>query len=248
MARRHRLNRGFTLIELLVVISIIALLIAVLLPALSQARKTAKSMQCLANLKQIGTSVFMYAEDFDNKLPLGLVTAPTIPIANATAWSTLLDGYLANGGMTYVLNPEYSDIFRCPDAAKPEGKVHYSAHPRMFPDITNSSIKEAYNIARIKRGSEVVMIMDGAQTGTGQNLGHATATAYGPWPIQNVYDPADATNGQQANAGINTDDALNAGFFRWRHAANTACNFVYADGHAATNKPEQVLRRNIRAD
>jgi len=55
-----RKKRGFTLIELLVVISIIALLIAILLPALSAARKTAQTAKCMSNLKQIATGVFAY--------------------------------------------------------------------------------------------------------------------------------------------------------------------------------------------
>ena len=53
-------KKGFTLIELLVVISIIALLIAILLPALSQARKTAMTAKCMSNLKQIATGTFAY--------------------------------------------------------------------------------------------------------------------------------------------------------------------------------------------
>lgn len=53
-------KKGFTLIELLVVISIIALLIAILLPALSAARKTAMTAKCQSNLKQIATGLFAY--------------------------------------------------------------------------------------------------------------------------------------------------------------------------------------------
>src|SRR5690606_24840208 len=77
MARHHGVA-AFPLIELLVVISIIALLIGILLPALSQARATARAMQCLANERQLGTLVFTYANDFDGRLPYGFrSTAPT---------------------------------------------------------------------------------------------------------------------------------------------------------------------------
>ena len=54
---------GFTLVELLVVISIIALLLSILMPALSQVKKKAQSVICRSNLKQIGTGSLMYAQN-----------------------------------------------------------------------------------------------------------------------------------------------------------------------------------------
>jgi prepilin-type N-terminal cleavage/methylation domain-containing protein len=64
-----RTKRAFTLIELLVVISIIALLMGILLPALSRARELAKRAVCGSNVKQIGVAIFSYIGDYDDKLP-----------------------------------------------------------------------------------------------------------------------------------------------------------------------------------
>ncbi len=67
---------GFTLIELLVVIAIIAILAAMLMPALSQARERAKSSNCISNLKQCAQAQLLYAADFKNYVPAVLTWAP----------------------------------------------------------------------------------------------------------------------------------------------------------------------------
>ncbi len=91
---------GFTLIELLVVISIIALLVGILLPALGAARKSAKKAQCLSQLRQIATGIVNYTGGWDDRLPL-------IPgFGRQGEQIEMLDTYMSTS----------KDIYICPSA------------------------------------------------------------------------------------------------------------------------------------
>ena len=66
---RNSVRTNFTLIELLIVIAIIAILAALLLPALNKARQKANSIRCISNTKQLGTSMQMYVDDNNGWFP-----------------------------------------------------------------------------------------------------------------------------------------------------------------------------------
>lgn len=72
-------KKGFTLIELLVVVSIIALLVSILLPALGKAREQAKSAYCKSNWKQLGMVFVYYAEQYNGFCPMNRSSSPTAP-------------------------------------------------------------------------------------------------------------------------------------------------------------------------
>ena len=96
-------RRGFTLIELLVVIAIIAILAAILFPVFAQAREKARTISCTSNLKQLGTAVAMYVQDYDEHFPFG------------RNWTT----YTNPCGNKFQINPYLKNnaVWQCPSDA-----------------------------------------------------------------------------------------------------------------------------------
>ena len=96
----RRSSHGFTLIELLVVIAIIAILASILFPVFARAREKARETTCKSNLRQLGLSIRMYADDYDGNMP----------IANA---QPSVDGA---PGLPAIIEPyvKNTQIYRCP--------------------------------------------------------------------------------------------------------------------------------------
>jgi prepilin-type N-terminal cleavage/methylation domain-containing protein len=103
---------GFTLIELLVVIAIIAILAAILFPVFAQAREKARGISCLSNLKQLGTALRMYVQDYDERM-FASGQLPTMPATAADGTNIVR---MVGGGTSYFMQPyiKNQQIFICP--------------------------------------------------------------------------------------------------------------------------------------
>ena len=166
MAYRHR---GFTLIELLVVIAIIALLMGILMPALSRVRKQARTVYCLNSLRQIGLTMHAYAQSNDDFIPRAL--------DHQVKWILAFMPYL---GAEYEQVYDYRevDVYQCPSFPRSgqgsnghlnaDQTVDYVVNAWDFdePGLTNTNQgnqkDEPTQLSSIRQASERIYLADNA--------------------------------------------------------------------------------------
>lgn len=232
----HRLleKRGFTLIELLVVISIIALLIAVLMPALGAAKRAARGMSCLSNQRQIGVLLISYTVDHDGTVH---------PYRNWYKWQDPVDA-------SKMIDPQstasywgvaYADrglgareMFACPDATISgsdavsaslrdttfaEGAIYNaysfnglgSSGTQNGPFFTGRENTPAKNITLVNNASSTIVAHDGFES-----------MMEGTNDILSVYPSIFQWRGPEEN------------FQFRRHGNGNRTNVLWLDGHAST--------------
>lgn len=228
----RRTNReGFTLVELLVVIGIIAVLVGILLPALSKARSSAKTLKCLSNLRQLGIATAMYAGEQKNYLPY-----PTTTLGEGLLWYNALDPYLqvqeANDRSGVAGGRNYKRWKQCEVFESfPEGKgtgsqdatTEFSRTYKMNSMLRHNNPYSPARVTEVKRSSEFVYIGDGISLDITGEI------------------PSQWENGQfsmEVNDSTEANPAL-------RHSGGGA-NILFVDGHAQT-VVLKTITKNLRA-
>ena len=218
MKKNHVFSRkSFTLIELLVVIAIIAILAAMLLPALNQARQKAHDIKCTSNLKQLGTYMAMYIDQSDGRIPssntnlggdgyrgkwqdvLMQLYAPSIP----------QDDYC-------FVDSDKNDLprgpFACPSSEarnRQEGSFHYAINSGGYASGLKGASPQM-TITQIKSPSQRAALMDINYTRK--------------W----------------MNPSAESRDELKSTDREWRHQGQNGINVCFADGHCESRHQRSI--------
>ena len=243
--RSRRMKRhAFTLIELLVVISIIALLIGILLPALANARVSARTLTCLTDLKQVGVVYEIHRQDHD-----GYMLAPIVS-GNRWAW---------------YLSKEYPEGTNRPKTANSDVAVSLLICPE-DEEPFNAPAPNNYAFYKLEQGGSYKYNMDAYSKGPrGWRSQGENRTTWDPNDDASWYGERDTLIVQPSNHAVlwDNDGPRISGLPNWTYRFDRDTwssglpdperhggvgNILYLDGHAASSQPEDITVDMVRWD
>jgi prepilin-type N-terminal cleavage/methylation domain-containing protein/prepilin-type processing-associated H-X9-DG protein len=243
MHRRY-IAKGFTLIELLVVIAIIAILAAILFPVFAQAREKARQIACLSNTKQLALGVQMYAQDYDECLPVAGYNAQC-----RGRWQHQIYPYVKNAQLFTCPNfannpwsPNLSNYTGPADSACPGVTIQVAQSDRggygwnyALQGDSGGQLgmplhrASGYSMARIQKPADTIIISEtGLGTGTGPGAGWAVMAADPRLPYGATFNqPGLFLQGRHHTVRTRTDTTGGLPL-----PIEGRANCVFLDGHA----------------
>jgi prepilin-type N-terminal cleavage/methylation domain-containing protein/prepilin-type processing-associated H-X9-DG protein len=220
-------RRGFTLIELLVVIAIIAILAAILFPVFAQARAKARAGACLSNVRQIGTGIAMYVQDYDERFPPPYTYSAQEPPGGG--WYQDKNGWTWFAPqIVYPYTKNYR-IYTCPDGVSQAVNTPFQGHYGINESIVSrleSGMPPPSTLSQITAPANTYLFMDSGSYVIRPAQAALPQRAWwylpGACKVLNI-DPAKTPSGALTNAF--QPDCLNA-----RHSGGM--NMAFCDGHA----------------
>lgn len=211
-------SKGFTLIELLVVISVVALLMAILMPVLARARQQGKAAACLSNLRQMAIASQMYVNNNDGYYPIAYMHELTDSMFISYAWdfTTIKNWYTLEQKVIPGLLWQGDIIEKIQQCPSFKGSHNWFADPYTGYNYNTSYIGHG-QLESIVTPARTVMVRKPSECalfGDGQWAGGANKFMRAPWPSE----------GDAAFFGRAT------GTQGYRHCGKT--NVAYCDGHA----------------
>jgi prepilin-type processing-associated H-X9-DG protein len=230
---------AFTLVELLVVIGIIAVLVGLLLPALSKARDASNATKCASNMHQVGVAFCMYQSASRGFLPPYRLAAtyvlPTIPPMNYHPYIfEYLPGLfqMQQGAFTWVCP---SDNFFDPITEAPRSKYY-----ELTTGVLDVNFSYAFN--------RDIPMYSGTKSIYGLVPGVTPATDTNPGIVSKVTNSAGFMVLHETNSEGADTYGTQAEYFRFNHNHNTVMNVLFMDGHVETRAPLQMLAGTPASD
>lgn len=263
---------GFTIVELMIVVAIMALLVAVLLPALTRSREVAQSVQCQSNMRQIAAASVNYSVAWRGYLPNYYVTEMTWPqydySGSSASWAWRVDNFLGGIGRNMYRCPSFKSYvgkvpnaiagndlstqgwvygtatgFSVPAADRRLFKIDYSIFMLGFSEVRNHPRQGYPNLGWLEKKAYI--------NGNGQPdqqpiFGEARNLGVYSYmfSVRYIqYSPSDYNRLVAATADPERNPTTNTGVFAFTTLHDMGKNLAYADGHV-----QRWTRDNVLAD